>query len=92
MLFVFFGRLLAGKPSSVFWKFFFFHLGKLGGQSSGMGSAELLQRFPGGFPKGTRCFLESDVFTTQRLFPLVMFVFWLFSGSCWLFLLSSVSL
>ena len=64
-----------------FFLFIFVHFGKLGGQSSGMGSAELLQRFPGWLSKGKRCFLESDCLQRQRLFPLTMFVFWLFSGS-----------
>ena len=55
----FFGRFLAGKPSSVFescFLFIFVHFGKLGGQNSGMGSAELLQRFPGGFLRENAAF------------------------------------
>ena len=36
--------------------FTFVHFGKLGGQNSGMGSAELLQRFPGGFLRENAAF------------------------------------
>ena len=36
--------------------FIFVHFGKLGGQNSGMGSAELLQRFPGGLLRENAAF------------------------------------
>ena len=48
--------------------FIFVHFGKLGGQNSGMGSAELLQRFPGGFLRENAAFW-SRISSHPTFFP-----------------------
>ena len=56
----FFWQVLGGKTVFLFFGssilFILVHFGELGGQNSGMGSAELLQRFPGGFLRENAAF------------------------------------
>ena len=63
------------------WKLFLVHFGKLGGQSSGMGAAEILLRFPVGFLRENPAF-STWFFKNPTFFPFAMFVIWLCSDSC----------